>query len=197
MGKRSQNQGSTSRKRSRLTRLDDVVLKLSSDCDESAAAWRNAVQTLQTGNAIEIRKLCSRWSVRLTAKKDNGKYSERADNVLRSELEDTLIEEAKKHFRAKATHADPITNNYAKSLDDVVSKLSSDRDESAAALRNAVQTLRTGGHADIRKLCRCWSVQLTAKKDNGKYSPRADDVLKSELQDTLCLLYTSPSPRDS
>ena len=81
--------------------LDDVVLKLSSDCDESAAALRNAVQTLQTGGQAEIRKLCRPWGVRLTEKKINGKYSPRSYIVLKSKLEDTLIEEAKKHFRAK------------------------------------------------------------------------------------------------
>ena len=81
--------------------LDDVVLKLSSDCDESTAALRNAVQTLQTGGQAEIRKLCKPWGVRLGEQKDNGKYCPRACNVLKSELENTLIEEAKKHFRAK------------------------------------------------------------------------------------------------
>ena len=38
--------------------LDDVVSKLSSDCDDSAAALRNAVQTLQRGTQAEIRNLC-------------------------------------------------------------------------------------------------------------------------------------------
>ena len=139
-GKRSQDQGSTSRKRSRLTRLDDVVLKLSSDCDESAAALRNAVQTLQTGGQVEIRKLCKPWGVRLGERKNNGKRCPRAINVLKSELENTLIEEAKKHFRAKEITADEEATISIKSLDDVVLKLSSDCDESTAALRNAVQT---------------------------------------------------------
>ena len=62
---------------------------------------RNAVQTLQTGGQAEIRKLCRPWGVRLTEQKANGRRSPRAYNVIKSQLEDTLIEEAKKHFRAK------------------------------------------------------------------------------------------------
>ena len=88
--------------------LDDVVSKLSSDCDESAAALRNAVQTLQRGVQAEIRNLCKPWSVQLTAKNDNGKYSKRADAVLKSELKDTFIAKAKEHFRAKATDNQPL-----------------------------------------------------------------------------------------
>ena len=64
--------------------LDDVVLKLTSDCDESAADLLRAVQTLQRGDSTEIRTLCNPWGV--------------------------LIEEAKKHFRAKATGAGSQTS---------------------------------------------------------------------------------------
>ena len=80
--------------------LDDVASKLSSDCDESAAALRNAVQTLQRGVQAEIRNLCKPWGVKLKAKNDNGKYSKRAGAVLKSELNDKVIAKAKKHFRA-------------------------------------------------------------------------------------------------
>ena len=80
--------------------LDDVVSKLSSDCDDSAAALRNAVQTLQRGVQAEIRNLCKPWGVKLTAKNDNGKYSKRADAVLKKELKDNVIAKAKEHFRA-------------------------------------------------------------------------------------------------
>ena len=69
------------------------------------------------------------------------------------------------------------------SLGDVVSALSSDRDKSAAALRDAVQTLQRGVQAEIRNLCKPWGVQLTAKNDNDKWGKRADNVLKSELED--------------
>ena len=115
MRKRPQDQGSTSSKRSTPMRpateqtpeehmtinsLDDVVLKLSSDCAESAADLRNAVQTLQRGVQTEMRKLCKPWGVQLTAKNDNGKYSKRADDVLKSELKDKVIAKAKEHFRA-------------------------------------------------------------------------------------------------
>ena len=81
-----------------INSLDDVVSKLSSDCDESAAALRNAVQTLQRGVQAEIRNLCNRWGVQLTAKNDNGKYSKRADHILKSELKDTFIAKAKEHW---------------------------------------------------------------------------------------------------
>ena len=81
--------------------LDDVVLKLSSDCDESTAALRNAVQTLQTGGQAEIRKLCKPWGVRLGEQKDNGKYCPRAVDDLKRELKNTFIEKAKEHFKAK------------------------------------------------------------------------------------------------
>ena len=80
--------------------LDDVVSKLSSHCDDSAAALRNAVQTLQRGVQAEMRKLCKPWGVQLTAKNDNGKYSKRADAVLKKELKDKVIAKAKEHFRA-------------------------------------------------------------------------------------------------
>ena len=88
--------------------LDDVVSKLSSDCDESAADLCKAVQTLQRGVQAEIRKLCNRWGVQLTAKNDNGKQSKRADHILKSELKDTFIAKAKEHFKAKATDNQPL-----------------------------------------------------------------------------------------
>ena len=91
-----------------INSLDDVVSKLSSDCAESASDLRNAVQTLQRGVQAEIRNLCNRWGVQLTAKNDNGKYSKRADHILKSELENTFIAKAKEHFRAKATENQPI-----------------------------------------------------------------------------------------
>ena len=74
--------------------LDDVVLKLSSDGDESVATLRNAVQTLQRGVQAEIRNLCKHWNVTLTAKNHNGKYSKRADHILKNELKDTFIAKA-------------------------------------------------------------------------------------------------------
>ena len=41
-----------------INSLDDVVSMLSSDCDESAAPLRNAVQTLQRGVQAEMRNIC-------------------------------------------------------------------------------------------------------------------------------------------
>ena len=79
-----------------INSLDDIVSIFS--CDESAAALRNAVQTLQRGVQAEIRNLCNRWGVQLTTKNDNGKYSKRADHILKSELKDTFIANAKEHF---------------------------------------------------------------------------------------------------
>ena len=77
-----------------INSLDDVISKLSSDCAESASDLRNAVQTLQRGVQAEIRTLCNRWGVQLTAKNDNGKYSKRADHILKNELKDTFIAKA-------------------------------------------------------------------------------------------------------
>ena len=71
------------------------------------------------------------------------------------------------------------------SIDDVVSKLSSARGKSAAALRKAVKTLQSGVQAEIRNLCKPWGVQLTTKNDNGKYSKRAGAVLKTSLRSRL------------
>ena len=92
--------------------LDDVVSKLSSDCDDSAAALRNAVQTLQRAPSrqqqAEIRNLCKPWGVKLTAKNDNGKYTKRADAVLKSELKDKVIAKAKEHFRASRFEHVPL-----------------------------------------------------------------------------------------
>ena len=81
---------------------------------------------------------------------------------------------------------DAVTEHMTiNSLDDVVSKLSSDCAESASDLRNAVQTLQRGVQAEIRNLCKHWDVTLTAKNHNGKYSKRAHHILKNELKDTF------------
>ena len=161
--------------------LDDVASKLSSHCDDSAAALRNAVQTLQRGVQAEMRKLCKPWGVQLTSKNDKGKYRKRADAVLKSELKDKVI--------AKAKASSGCGDMTIMSLDDVASKFSSDYDDSAAALRNAVQTLQRAPsrrqQAEMRNLCKPWGVKLIAKNDNGKYSKRAGAVLKSELKDKV------------
>ena len=67
------------------------------------------------------------------------------------------------------------------SLDDVVSKLASERDESAVALCSAARTLQRGVQAEIRRLCTPWGVQLTEKKASGQRGRRADGVIKTEL----------------
>ena len=83
--------------------LDDVVSKLASECDESAVALCSAVQTLQRGVQAEIRKLCKPWGVQRTAKNDNGKFSRRADHILKSELTTTFIEKTREHVKAKTS----------------------------------------------------------------------------------------------
>ena len=88
--------------------LADVVSKLASECDESAVALCSAVRTLQRGVQAEIRNLCRPWGVQLTAKNDNGKYSRRGGDVLKSELTATFIEKAREHFRAKATETQQL-----------------------------------------------------------------------------------------
>ena len=84
--------------------LDDVASKLSSHCDDSAAALRDAVQTLQRAPSrrqlAEMRNLCKPWGVKLYVKSDNGKSSRRAGAVIKSELKDKVIAKAKEHFRA-------------------------------------------------------------------------------------------------
>ena len=84
-----------------------------------------------------------------------------------------------------ATEQTPEEHMTINSLDDVVSKLAFECDESAAVLRNAVQTLQGGVQAEVRNLCSRWNVQLTTKNDNGKYRKRADYILKSELENTF------------
>ena len=88
--------------------LADVVSKLASECDASAVALCSAVRTLQKGVQAEIRNLCNRWGVQLTAKNDNGKYSKRGGDVLKSERTATFIEKAREHFRAKATETQQL-----------------------------------------------------------------------------------------
>jgi hypothetical protein len=68
------------------------------------------------------------------------------------------------------------------SLDDVVSKLASERDECAVALCSAARTLQRGVQAEIRRLCTPWGVQQTEKKASGKHGRRADGVLINELK---------------
>ena len=117
--------------------LDDVVSKLSSDCDESAAALRNAVQTLQRGVQAEIRNLCKPWGVQLTAKNDNGKYSKRADDVLKSELKDKFIAKAKEHFRAKATENQPLQHALTEHTTPIQLKKGTEAPASSAATEHA------------------------------------------------------------
>ena len=117
--------------------LDDVVSKLSSDCDDSAAALRNAVQTLQRGVQAEIRNLCKPWGVQLTAKNDNGKYGKRADDVLKSELKDTFIAKAKKHFRAKATENQPLEHALTEHTRAIQLKKRTEAPASSAATEHA------------------------------------------------------------
>ena len=117
--------------------LDDVVSKLSSDGDESAAALRNAVQTLQRGVQAEIRNLCKPWGVQLTAKNDNGKYSKRADAVLKSELKDKFIAKAKEHFRAKANENQPLQHAVTEHTPAIQLKKGTEAPASSAATEHA------------------------------------------------------------
>ena len=71
--------------------LADVISKLASECDESAVALCNAARMLQRGAQAEIRNLCTRWGVQLTAKNENGKYRKRNGDILKSELTTTFI----------------------------------------------------------------------------------------------------------
>ena len=121
-----------------INSLDDVVSKLAFECDESAAVLRNAVQTLQGGVQAEVRNLCSRWNVQLTTKNDNGKYSKRADHILKSELENTFIAKAKEHFRAKATENQPI--QLKKETDAPTSSSATERAASVATEHASVAT---------------------------------------------------------
>ena len=78
--------------------------------------------------------------------------------------------------------SDDMTIN---SLDDILSKLASEREESAVALCSAVRTLQRGAQAEMRNLCKHWGVPLTAKNAKGNHSKRGDSLLKSELTATF------------
>ena len=69
-----------------VTSHNDVVTKLAFACDESAVALRSAARTLQRGVQAEIRQLCTPWGVRLREKKANGKYGNRSDLDVKTEL---------------------------------------------------------------------------------------------------------------
>ena len=149
-GKRLQDQGNTSRKRSTLTRPAT---------EQTPEIPADAEATMQDpGNASILR--CS-------------------DSAVEPDAATEHIAPAS--FGSAGEASSGCGDMTIKSLDDVVSKLSSDGDDSAAALRNAVQTLQRGVQAEIRNLCKPWGVQLTAKNANGKHSKRGDAVLKSEL----------------
>mgnify|MGYP007022703585 CR=1 FL=1 len=124
-----------------INSLDDVVSKLAFECDESAAVLRNAVQTLQGGVQAEVRNLCNRWNVQLTTKNDNGKYSKRADHILKSELENTFIAKAKEHFRAKAIENQPI--QLKKETDAPTSSSATERAASVATERHTSVSVAT------------------------------------------------------
>ena len=138
-GKRSQDQGSTSRKRSTPTRPAT---------EQTPEIPADAEATMQDpGNASILR--CS-------------------DSAVEPDAATEHIAPAS--FGSAGEASSGCGDMTIKSLDDVVSKLSSDCDESAAALRNAVQTLQRGVQAEIRNLCNPWGVQLTEKNGNRKYS---------------------------
>ena len=80
-----------------------MLSKLAPECDESAVALCTAARMLQRGLQAEIRNLCKPWGVQLTAKNDDGKYSKRSGDILKSELTSIFIEKAREHFRTKAT----------------------------------------------------------------------------------------------
>ena len=102
------------------------------------------------------------------------------------------------------------------SLNDVVSKLAAECDETAVSLCNSARKLRNGKQKDMRNLCSLWGVSLREKKGSGNYGNRSDTDIKTDLttvviekaterlrattsqtqQPAFCLLYTSPSPRD-
>ena len=130
-GKRSQDQGSTSRKRSTPTRPAT---------EQTPEIPADAEATMQDpGNASILR--CS-------------------DSAVEQDAATEHIAPAS--FGSAGEASSGCGDMTIKSFDDVVSKLSSDCDESAAALRNAVQTLQRGVQAEIRNLCKPWGVQLTA-----------------------------------
>ena len=80
---------------------------------------------------------------------------------------------------ASTCEALPGSNDITiKSLADVISKLAPEC-ESAVALCTAARMLQRGLQAEIRNLCKPWGVQLTARNENGNYSKRSGDVLKS------------------
>ena len=120
-----------------INSLDDVVSKLACECDEFAVVLRNAVLTLQGGTQAEVRNLCSRWNVQLTTKNDNGKYSKRADRILKSELENTFIAKAKEHFRAKATENQPLQHALTEHTTPIQLKKGTEAPASSAATEHA------------------------------------------------------------
>ena len=73
------------------------------------------------------------------------------------------------------------------SLDDVVSELACERDESAVALCSAARILQRRPHVqeEIRRLCKPLGVQPTEKKESGRHGYRADLVLRNELTTVL------------
>ena len=157
-GKRSQDQGSTSRKRSTPTRpATEQTPEIPADAEAT---------TQDPGNASILR--CS-------------------DSAVEPDAATEHIPPAS--FGSAGEASSGCGDMTIMSLDDVVSKFSSDCDDSAAALRNAVQTLQRAPsrrqQAEMRNLCKPWGVQLIAKNDNGKYSKRAGAVLKSELKDKV------------
>ena len=86
-----------------INSLADVISKLASECDESAVALCNAARMLQRGAQAEIRNLCKPWGVQLTSKNEDGKYSKRSGDILKSELTSIFIEKAREHFRNTVT----------------------------------------------------------------------------------------------
>ena len=133
MGKRPQDQGSTSRKRSTPTRPAT---------EQTPEIPADAIATMQDpGNASILR--CSDSAVEPDAA---------TEHIAPASLGSTC-------------EASPGSGDMTrKSLADVVSKLASESDESAVALRSAARTLQRGVQAEIRNLCRPWGVQLHAPR---------------------------------
>ena len=141
MGKRPQNQGSTSRKRSTPTR------PATEQTPEIPADARSTPTRSATEQTPEIPADAE------ATMHDPGNAS-----ILRCSDSAVEPDAATEHIApASFGSADEASSGCGdmsiNSLDDVVSKLSSDCDESAAPLRNAVQTLQRGVQAEMRNLC--------------------------------------------
>ena len=84
--------------------LDEIITKLASFETEDAVSIRKAAQTMKEGKQAEIRKLCTPFGVQGRERKPSGKWGNRTNKDIISDLATVLAQRASKELESGAQH---------------------------------------------------------------------------------------------